>query len=205
MPVPPESMAQQSQPHHSPSQSTIHSHQTSTAASSNPPPTISSSSLNLQPPSSSQTQRSRSPVPHTSTPTPESAQSRAESYLDSSELNTPTRQRRPMMSIHAPPIAAASAALNDHAPLQSQTDQQNQHQQQYQYQQFQGQERQRDRDVGMFTIDRAIAGVFLVLVLMVLKKIFYPAGTNPAPFGYVEGNGRGRGGGAGGFYMEREM
>lgn len=29
----------------------------------------------------------------------------------------------------------------------------------------------------MITIDRAIAGVFLALCVMVLKKIFYPAGT----------------------------
>ena len=118
------------------------------------------------------------------TPTPESAQSHAESYLSTSELQEQgAHQRRPMMSIHAPPLAAASAAVNDAGPLQTQ----------------QAHNNERDSPPTL-TIDRAIAGVFLMLILMLLKKIFYPAGTaDPSNMGYVDGNG-GRG-----FYMERDI
>ena len=121
-----------------------------------------------------------SPIPHAPTPTPESAQSHAESYLSTSDLNTnEPRHRRPMMSVHAPPVAAASAALNNAAPLQ----------------------RQREREnPPTVTIDRAIAFVFGLLIFVVLKKIFYPGGTMDGGMGYVEGQGR-----AGGFYMEREI
>ncbi len=152
-----------------------------------PPQTVSTSS-NLQPPPPSYThlERSISPIPHAHTPTPESAQSHAESYLSSSELTTQSRQRRPMMSVHAPPVAAASAAVNNPAPLQTQ----HQHQQQQEMREA----------ASTLTVDRAIAFVFLMLVLMLLKKVLYPAGiTNPDGVRYVDGNR------AGGFYMEREM
>ena len=123
------------------------------------------------------------PVRHAATPTPESAQSHAESYLSTSELNEAVAHRRPMMSVHAPPMAAANAAVNDPAPLQT----------------TQAHNNERDSPLTL-TIDRAIAGVFLMLILMLLKKIFYPAGTTDAgSLGYVDGNG-GRG-----FYMERDM
>jgi ubiquitin-conjugating enzyme E2 J1 len=146
-----------------------------------------SSSSNLQSDSSG-TYRSRSPIPHTSTPTPESIQARAESYLSSSELDTSsTRHRRPMMGVHAPPLAAARDAVQNAAPLaQSQ-------------EQVLAEARQ---SPATLTIDRAIAGVFVMLVLMLLKKIFYPGGitgVNNGNFGYVDDN-RGAG-----LYMEREM
>lgn len=151
-----------------------------------------SSASNLQP-TASEAYRSRSPIPHTSTPTPESIQARAESYLSSSELDASTnRHRRPMMNVHAPPIAAASDAINNHAPL-PQTQEE-----------LQQETRQRAAAANppTLTIDRAIAGVFLMLVLMLLKKIFYPGGItgmDSANLGYMEDD---RGGG---FYMEREM
>lgn len=146
----------------------------------------SGSQSNLQPPPASYTHTDRtiSPIPHTHTPTPESAQSHAESYLSSSELTTESRQRRPMMSVHAPPVAAAAAAVNNPSPLQTQ------------------QQHQQERQDGLptVTIDRAIAFVFLMLILMVLKKIFYPGGlSGPEGVRYVDGNR------AGGFYMEREI
>ena len=62
-----------------------------------------------------------------------------------------------MSGIHAPPLAAANAALSQSGqPLLLQRDREREH---------------------TITIDRAIAGVFLALCLMVLKKIFYPAGA----------------------------
>ena len=135
----------------------------------------------LPPTDSSNLRLPSSPIPHAPTPTPESAQSHAESYLSTSDLNNnEPRHRRPMMSVHAPPVAAASAALNNAAPLQ----------------------RQREREnPPTVTIDRAIAFVFGLLIFVVLKKIFYPGGTMDGGTGYVDG-GQGR---AGGFYMEREI
>jgi ubiquitin-conjugating enzyme E2 J1 len=151
-----------------------------------------SSTSNLQPPLTS-FHRTTSPIPHAATPTPESAQSHAESYLSSSELEaTQTHQRRPMMSIHSPPLVAANAALNNPVPLQTQQQHDQQQQQELRARQVEG--------AHMLTIDRAIAGVFLMLILMLLKKIFYPAGQASGGMGYVDGDGRGRG-----FYMEREM
>ena len=101
------------------SQSTHSQHPSAKSEPRQPHPAVSSTQSSLQPPPPSYThaQRSVSPIPHTHTPTPESAQSHAESYLSSSELTTQSRQRRPMMSVHAPPVAAASAAVNDPAPL----------------------------------------------------------------------------------------
>ena len=168
------------------SQSTHSQHPSAKSEPRQPHPAVSSTQSSLQPPPPSYThaQRSVSPIPHTHTPTPESAQSHAESYLSSSELTTQSRQRRPMMSVHAPPVAAASAAVNDPAPLQTQ--------QQHQQEQQEG--------PPTLTIDRAIAFVFLMLILMVLKKIVYPAGlTNSDGVRYVDGDR------AGGFYMEREV
>ena len=164
----------------------VPSEQPQPSMESEQPPPASSSQSSLQPPQPSytHTDRTASPIPHTHTPTPESAQSHAESYLSSSELATQSRQRRPMMSVHAPPVAAASAAVNDPAPLQTQ------------------QQHRQERQDGppTLTIDRAIAFVFLMLILMLLKKIIYPGGImNADGVRYVDGNR------AGGFYMEREM
>lgn len=132
-------------------------------------------STSLQPPPS--------PTPPRMIPTPsaEAAQASAEAVLTPSDLSSSSSSRvhRPSISlvsgIHAPPLAAANAALqnpNSAAPLIL----------------------QRDRARESITIDRAIAGVFLALCLMVLKKIFYPAGTD----------GTGFGGGVDDFYLQRE-
>ncbi|ETN41671.1 uncharacterized protein HMPREF1541_03607 [Cyphellophora europaea CBS 101466] len=121
------------------------------------------------------------------TPTPESTQRAAEARLTASELAPATSSQRPMMNLHAPPLAAASAALEQHAALQTVA------------------ERREERNItataaaGTMTIDRAIAGVFLMLVVMVLKKIFYPAsgGVEGAPGGFGEGRS--------GWGVEREL
>ena len=124
------------------------------------------------------------------TPTPEQSQRAAEAHLTPSELSTTTSQR-PMMNLHRPPLAVASAALADHAALQriddgqapTQTDQQAAN----------GPAQQHTP-----TIDRAIAAIFLMLVVMVLKKIFFPsAGLVPGLDGL---SGATQGGG-----MEREL
>ncbi|KIW40161.1 uncharacterized protein PV06_07386 [Exophiala oligosperma] len=140
---------------------------------------------NLHPPPAS-------PPPPRMIPTPsaEAAQASAEAVLTPSDFSSPSssssssRLHRPSISlmsggIHAPPLAAANAALQNSnmgaaAPLIL----------------------QRDRARESITIDRAIAGIFVALCLMVLKKIFYPAGTN--------GGGMGFGGGVDDFYLQRE-
>ena len=105
----------------------------------------------------------QAPVPIVPTPPAEVAQAAAEAILTPSDLTRPpspssSPPRRPMMSgIHAPPLAAANAALSQ--SRQSLLLQPNQEREQ------------------TITIDRAIAGVFLALCLMVLKKIFYPSGS----------------------------
>ncbi|EXJ84192.1 ubiquitin-conjugating enzyme E2 J1 [Capronia epimyces CBS 606.96] len=134
-----------------------------------------------QPHSPCSTLRPASPasLPFVPTPSAEAVQASAEAVLTPSDLALPppsddSRARHPMVSsIHAPPVAAANAAvLRTAQPLALQ----------------QNGERQREQTI---TIDRAIAGVFLALCLMVLKKIFYPAG------------GAGHGG-VDEFYLQRE-
>jgi ubiquitin-conjugating enzyme E2 J1 len=133
------------------------------------------------------------------TPTPEQTQRAAEARLTPSDYPSTASehqqqqqraQQRPMLNLHRPPLAAASAALAENAQaLQTVGDHRReviQHQQEPQT---------------TVTIDRAIAGVFLMLVLMVLKKIFYPSGMVPAGWDGVGGSAPG--GGAGG--MEREL
>lgn len=123
---------------------------------------------------------SQSSIPIISTPSAEATQASAEAVLTPSDFTLPpsssSSTTRPTMSrmsaIHAPPLAAANAALapSGQQPLQEIL--------------------QRDREREHITIDRAIAGVFLALCLMVLKKIFYPAGVT--------------GGAVDDFYLQRE-
>ncbi|KAG9781331.1 hypothetical protein KCU88_g3479, partial [Aureobasidium melanogenum] len=130
-----------------------------------PPPTSDShscSSSALRPPD--QTSASVPLIP-TPSPSAEAVQAAAEAVLTPSDLAlpAPSNSSRPphhhsmMSSIHAPPIAAANAAVVSRTaqPLQ----------------------RRPQREHQTVTIDRAIAGVFLALCFMVLKKIFYPAGS----------------------------
>ena len=129
-----------------------------------------------QPPSSSRRSLADYPPP-IPTPTPESAQAAAESHLTSTNNPPPATSRpptRPMMNLHAPPLAAANQVLQ------------------------QGVEgRNTPPEQSILTLDRAIAGVFLALILMVLKKVFYPANSNVS-MSWVDGGGNG-------FYMEREF
>ncbi|OCT45378.1 putative ubiquitin-conjugating enzyme [Cladophialophora carrionii] len=145
------------------------SHPTAAIVSSSPP---SSSHPQTAPPPTSQTGSSsslqlpsQSPFQHVPTPSAEAAQASAEAVLTPSDLAQPPNassgtatHRRPLFSgFHNAPLAAANAAIAQNArPLTLQRD--------------------RDREQTI-TIDRAIAGVFLALCLMVLKKIFFPAGS----------------------------
>lgn len=149
------------------------------------------------------------------TPTPEQAQRHAESHLTPSDTLTRTttttntteqRAQRPMLNLHAPPLAAASAALAEHAALLSVAERQRLQQQgglsagQVGMQQGAGTEREQQQPATV-TIDRAIAGVFLMLVVMVLKKIFYPGGIIAEGGGGMFEGGQGQGGGL----LEREL
>ena len=120
----------------------------------------SSASSTLRPPS----QSSIHLIP---TPSAESAQASAEEFLTPGELaqstntsSTSASHARPLLSgFHNGPLAAANAAMGQTPqPLTLQRD------------------RGREQTI---TIDRAIAGVFLALCLMVLKKIFFPANSSP--------------------------
>ncbi|KIX08549.1 uncharacterized protein Z518_03205 [Rhinocladiella mackenziei CBS 650.93] len=120
---------------------------------------------------------SQTSIPMVPTPSAEATQASAEAILTPSDLSLPPPNAsapatRPMTmsSIHAPPLATANAALTRSAQSL-----------------IARHERGRDQTI---TIDRAIAGVFLALCLMVLKKIFYPAG---AGYGVVDD-----------FYLQRE-
>ncbi|KAI1624696.1 ubiquitin-conjugating enzyme E2 J1 [Exophiala viscosa] len=139
-------------------------------------PSNTSSTHQQIPPSSILSPPRHAPVSLVPTPSAEAAQASAESVLTPADLSLPPGTTNPaprssrMSSIHAPPIAAANAAItNSASPLTLQ--------------------RVRDREPTI-TIDRAIAGVFLALCLMVLKKIFYA--------------GPGQGGGVDDFYLQRE-
>ncbi|KAK5224419.1 hypothetical protein LTR72_004200 [Exophiala xenobiotica] len=162
------------------SQSPSRNKQTQSQPQPQPQP---SSSLSPPRPPPSQPQSS-STIPLISTPSAEATQASAEAVLTPSDFPLPPPSSRPpggrmsmmsgMSGIHAPPLAAANAALanpSGHQPLLL----------------------QRDREREYITIDRAIAGVFLALCLMVLKKIFYPAA------GLTGG-----GGGVDDFYLQRE-
>ena len=140
------------------------------AATQQPPSQSSQSSPSSQPkaPSYSKSPSTtlhppQTPIPFVPTPPAEVVQAAAEAILTPSDLTRPpssssTPLRHPMMSgIHAPPLAAANAAVSQSGQLRL----------------FQH-NREREQTI---TIDRAIAGVFLALCLMVLKKIFYPAGA----------------------------
>ncbi|KAL2438362.1 Ubiquitin-conjugating enzyme E2 J1 [Exophiala dermatitidis] len=128
-----------------------------------PTPPTSDSSSALRPPDQASASSSVPLIPSPS-PSAEAVQAAAEAVLTPSDLAlpAPSNPSRPphhsmMSSIHAPPIAAANAAVVSRTaqPLQRRPQQEHQ----------------------TVTIDRAIAGVFLALCFMVLKKIFYPAGS----------------------------
>jgi len=111
-------------------------------------PNIWSASKVLSPPSP--------PIPRVSSPSAEAVQASAEAVLTSlDELHTlpngqAARVTQPMMaSVHTPHLGGTA--------LQ--------------------QRRRRQESIPTITIDRAITGVFLALCFMVLKKIFYPAGS----------------------------
>ncbi|OAL37586.1 hypothetical protein AYO20_03093 [Fonsecaea nubica] len=155
-----------------------------------------SSKPQLPPSSSSHSSRSNSSnltrpasqrcIPMVPTPSAEAAQASAEAVLTPGDFaqsassntgsSTNTHHRRPFFAgLHNAPLAAANAAIAQSAqPLTLQR----------------GQGRDREHTI---TIDRAIAGVFLALCLMVLKKIFYPAGTPGTRYNGVDD-----------FYLQRE-
>ena len=140
---------------------------------SSPPRTSAPSSL--RPPS-------HSPIPHIATPSAEAAQASAESVLTAADLaqapntSTPAHPRPLISGLHNAPLAAANAAMSQNPrPLTAVRD------------------REREREQTVITIDRAIAGVFLALCLMVLKKIFFPAGAGGMTGASVDD-----------FYLQRE-
>ncbi|KIW87875.1 uncharacterized protein Z519_11459 [Cladophialophora bantiana CBS 173.52] len=171
-------------------------------SSTNPKPSPSTPSASVppsqqpRPPSSTHSSRSNSSnlqaqrcIPMIPTPSAEAAQASAEAILTPGDFVQPPNgsttsnpasatatHRRPFFSgLHNPPLAAANAAIAQSArPLTLQRD------------------RERDREPTI-TIDRAIAGVFLALCLMVLKKIFYPAGGPGGRYNGVDE-----------FYLQRE-
>jgi ubiquitin-conjugating enzyme E2 J1 len=145
-----------------------------TAPQVQPPPPATTAA---DPPSSSPRSQQNLPtiptsasIPLAATPTPEQIQSRAEAVLTPSE-QAPSNSTRPMMNLHAGPLAAATRTIEQEA------------------------QRERREQQPTITIDRAIAGIFLALVLMLLKKIFYPAQSSGID--YVDGGG--------GYYLEREF
>lgn len=102
-------------------------------------------------------------IPLVPTPSAEATQASAEAVLTASDLSTNGPFTRPLSSIHSQsaPLAAATAATANNSAQQLLTQRNG----------------GRPREQQAITIDRAIAGVFLALCLMVLKKIFYPAGS----------------------------
>ncbi|KIW64725.1 hypothetical protein PV04_09639 [Phialophora macrospora] len=138
-----------------------------TSTSHSPPsshPQTPSQSTSQKASSSSLRPPSQTPFQLVPTPSAEAAQASAEAVLTSADLARPPNasgaatHARPLFSgLHNAPLAAANAAIAQNArPLTLQRD------------------REREQTI---TIDRAIAGVFLALCLMVLKKIFFPAGA----------------------------
>jgi ubiquitin-conjugating enzyme E2 J1 len=128
-------------------------------------PQTPSQSTSQNAPASSLRPPSQTPFQLVPTPSAEAAQASAEAVLTPADLARPPNapsgaatHARPLFSgLHNAPLAAANAAIAQNAqPLTLQRD------------------REREQTI---TIDRAIAGVFLALCLMVLKKIFFPAGA----------------------------
>ncbi|RMZ85527.1 hypothetical protein DV737_g681, partial [Chaetothyriales sp. CBS 132003] len=115
----------------------------------------------------------QSVVPLSSTPTPEQIQSRAEAVLTPSEQAASSDRHR-MLNFHTGPLVAATRTVE---------------------QQLQREQRELRQQQPTLTIDRAIAGVFVALVIMLLKKAFYP-GRSPGP-DYIDGGG--------GYHLEREF
>jgi ubiquitin-conjugating enzyme E2 J1 len=148
----------------------------------------------IQPSPQAHPEQQSTPILHSVLPAPspsaEAVQASAEARLTPSELaaianSASTMHNRPMASIHSGPIAAANAALSQSGssqprPLQQIADSQRTSQH-HTHQPIQARGQGANQTI---TIDRAIAGVFLALCLMVLKKIFYPAGSTTA-FGVV--------------------
>lgn len=123
-------------------------------------------------------------IPIVPSPSAEAVQASAEAYLTPSDLSSPGRSTRPLTSIHSQraPLAAASAALGNNSARPPRLAQQ---------------AARNDDQQPTITIDRAIAGIFLALCLMLLKKIFYPAGAGTAGAASDLG-------GRNGFYLQRE-
>lgn len=148
-----------------------------------------SSTSSLAPPSE---------IPIITTPTAEATQASAEAVLTNSELapsRTPTSGDRRITNMHSSPRAAAAANATINATTNRIAG--TLHSAVAQPLQLVGQrEQDRDREQQTITIDRAIAGVFLALCLMVLKKIFYPAGFGGAMGGSAAGHDE--------FYLQRE-
>lgn len=162
------------------------------------PPQITTTSNNSRPhshtrnASSTSARALRASIPIVSTPTAEATQASAESFLTSSELasrgNTPDHHR--ITNLHSTPVAAAAANATINATnaadssantLTGTTTSRSVIEAAAQpLQLLQNRDRDRQREHQSLTIDRAIAGVFLALCLMVLKKIFYPAGPGGA-------------------------
>ncbi|KEF55803.1 ubiquitin-conjugating enzyme E2 J1 [Exophiala aquamarina CBS 119918] len=120
------------------------------------------------------------PIPLVPTPSAEATQARAEAVLTASELSPTGRSTRPLSSLHSQstPLAAATATTTNHSA------------QSLLPQRLGG----RNREQQAITIDRAIAGVFLALCLMVLKKIFFPAGSGASADALTRNE----------FYLQRE-
>lgn len=119
-------------------------------------------------------------IPLVPTPSAEATQASAEAMLTASDLSTNGPSTRPLSSIHSQsaPLAAAAAATSNNSagPLLTQRNV------------------GRPQEQQVITIDRAIAGVFLALCLMVLKKIFYPAGSGTSAEALTRNE----------FYLQRE-
>jgi ubiquitin-conjugating enzyme E2 J1 len=119
-------------------------------------------------------------IPLVPTPSAEAIQASAEAVLTASDLSTNGPSTRPLSSIHSQsaPLAAATAATANNSAQQLLTQRNG----------------GRAREQQAITIDRAIAGVFLALCLMVLKKIFYPAGAGASADALTRND----------FYLQRE-
>ncbi|KAK5044774.1 hypothetical protein LTR84_010430 [Exophiala bonariae] len=119
-------------------------------------------------------------IPLVPTPSAEATQASAEAVLTAADLSAHGPSTRPLTSIHSQsaPLAAATAATNNNSA----------------HQLLPHGNGGRQREQQAITIDRAIAGVFLALCLMVLKKIFYPAGSGTSAEALTRDD----------FYLQRE-
>jgi ubiquitin-conjugating enzyme E2 J1 len=161
---------------------------TAAVSESQPQPSIPNT---LQPPI-------QPPARFVATPTAEATQASAESYLSPSELAAINNNTlpRPITNLHSAPLAAANASLSQSNTQQSLSPS---HHHTSSRTQTAGQphDRQATRreTPPTITIDRAIAGVFVALCLMLLKKIFFPGG---------KATGGWNGGSMDDFYLQRE-